>query len=227
MKLSSAGFLEGLQRGKPTVDLGSSSATHEGVIALTGCLASRFCQRLLEDRDDDARAHARELLGIFGEDNVYFEVQKNGLAAQDKCNEGIVRIAKELGGSLVGTGDVHYLRREDYDHHTALLCVQTKSTIAGPEAALRDERVLPARQRGDGGGLRGVAGGDRQHRRDRRALRGGARARQAADPQLRDARTARSERDYLRARVTEGLRAALRRPAAGGGAGADGHASST
>ena len=61
-------------------------------------------------------------------------MQKNGLAAQDKCNEGIVRIARELGGSLVGTGDVHYLRREDYDHHTALLCVQTKSTIAGAEA---------------------------------------------------------------------------------------------
>ncbi len=60
-------------------------------------------------------------------------MQKNGLAAQEKCNEGIVRIARELGGSLVGTGDVHYLRREDYDHHTALLCVQTKSTLAEPK----------------------------------------------------------------------------------------------
>ena len=70
---------------------------------------------------------------MFGAGNVYFEVQKNGLAPQDKCNEGIVRIARELGGSLVGTGDVHYLRREDYEHHTALLCVQTKSTIAAPK----------------------------------------------------------------------------------------------
>ncbi len=75
----------------------------------------------------------RILLGIFGGENVYFEVQKNGLAAQEKCNEGIVRIAGELGGRLVGTGDVHYLRREDYEHHTALLCVQTKSTIAAPK----------------------------------------------------------------------------------------------
>ncbi|MCW3056203.1 MAG: polymerase alpha subunit, partial [Solirubrobacterales bacterium] len=105
----------------------------EGVIALTGCLASRFCQRLLEDRPGDARAHADELLGVFGAENLYFEVQKNGLAAQEKCNEGIVRIAGEMGGRLVGTGDVHYLRREDYDHHTALLCVQTKSTIAAPK----------------------------------------------------------------------------------------------
>ena len=133
VKLSSAGFLEGLQRGKPTVDLGQVERYSEGVIALTGCLASRFCQRLLEDRDVEARAHAEDLRGIFGTENLYFEVQKNGLVPQDKCNEGIVKIARELGGSLVGTGDVHYLRREDYEHHTALLCVQTKSTIAAPK----------------------------------------------------------------------------------------------
>jgi DNA polymerase III subunit alpha len=133
VKLSSAGFLDGLQRGKPSVDMGLIERYSEGVIALTGCLASRFCQRLLEDRMDDARAHADDLRNVFGPENVYFEVQKNGLAPQDKCNEGIVAIAREFGGSLVGTGDVHYLRREDYDHHTALLCVQTKSTIAQPK----------------------------------------------------------------------------------------------
>jgi DNA polymerase-3 subunit alpha len=133
VKLSSAGFLEGLQRGKPNVDLAQVEQHSEGVIALTGCLASRFCQRLLDDRPEDARAHADDLLRVFGAENVYFEVQKNGLAPQDKCNEGIVRIAREVGGSLVGTGDVHYLRREDYEHHTALLCVQTKSTIAEPK----------------------------------------------------------------------------------------------
>jgi DNA polymerase-3 subunit alpha len=133
VKLTSAGFLEGLQRGKPTVDLAQIETHSEGVIALTGCLASRFCQRLLEDRPAEARAHADELLRVFGAENVYFEVQKNGLAAQDKCNEGIVKIAREVGGTLTGTGDVHYLRREDYDHHTALLCVQTKSTLAAPK----------------------------------------------------------------------------------------------
>ncbi len=133
VKLSSAGYLEGLHRGKPTVDLQQVQQHAEGVIALTGCLASRFCQRLLEDRPQDARAHADDLLRIFGAENVYFELQKNGLAPQEKCNEGIVKIAREVGGSLVGTGDVHYLRREDYDHHTALLCVQTKSTLAAPK----------------------------------------------------------------------------------------------
>jgi DNA polymerase-3 subunit alpha len=131
--LSSAGFLEGLRRGKPSLDLAQIEQRSQGIVALTGCLASRFCQRLLDDRPADARAHADDLMRIFGEDNVYFEVQKNGLTAQDKCNEGIVQIAREMGGKLVGTGDVHYLRREDYDHHTALLCVQTKSTLAAPK----------------------------------------------------------------------------------------------
>ena len=151
VKLSSAGFLEGLQRGKPTVDLAQIERHSRGVIALTGCLASRFCQRLLEDRHDEARAHADDLVRIFGPESLYFEVQKNGLAPQEKCNEGIVSIAREMGGSLVGTGDVHYLRREDYDHHTALLCVQTKSTIAAPkmtfetnEFYLRDSAEMQA-----------------------------------------------------------------------------------
>ncbi|MDQ6744701.1 MAG: DNA polymerase III subunit alpha [Actinomycetota bacterium] len=133
VKLSSAGFLDGFQRGKPSVDLTQMAAHAEGVIALTGCLQSRFCQHLLADDPARARGHAQELMNVFGEDNVYFEVQKNGLAAQDKVNEGVVRIARELGRPLVGTGDVHYLRREDYHHHAALLCVQTKSTLSQPK----------------------------------------------------------------------------------------------
>ena len=133
VKLSSAGFLEGFQRGKPSVDLGQIAAHAEGVIALTGCLQSRFCQHLLDGRPTDARAHADQLITALGAENVYFEVQRNGLAEQDRANEGIVRIARELGRPIVGTGDVHYLRREDYHHHSALLCVQTKSTLAQPK----------------------------------------------------------------------------------------------
>jgi DNA polymerase-3 subunit alpha len=133
VKVCSNGFLEGFQRGKPSVDLDALSAHAEGVIALSGCLQSRFCQLLLEGRAGDARAHADELVQAFGAENVYFEVQKNGVAEQERANEGIVRIARELGRPLVGTGDVHYLRREDYHHHAALLCVQTKSTLKAPK----------------------------------------------------------------------------------------------
>ena len=133
VKLCSAGFLEGYQRGKPSVDIAQLAAHSDGVIALTGCLQSRFCQLLVDGRTDAARAHADELIQTFGADDVYFEVQKNGVAAQDQANEGIVRIAREVGRPLVGTGDVHYLRREDYSHHAALLCVQTKSTLSQPK----------------------------------------------------------------------------------------------
>jgi DNA polymerase-3 subunit alpha len=133
VKLSSAGFLEGFARGKANVDMELLAAHSEGVLALTGCLQSRFCRRLVEDRPDDARAHIDDLIQAFGPEQVYFEVQRNGVAEQEKANEGIVRVAKELGRPLVATADVHYLRREDYDSHAALLCVQTKSTLEQPK----------------------------------------------------------------------------------------------
>ena len=100
VKLSSAGFLEGYQRGKPSVDMEQLAQHGEGLIALSGCLQSRFCQYLIAERPDQARAHAQELMDAVGGDNVYFEVQKNGLSIQDKCNEEIVRIARELGRPL-------------------------------------------------------------------------------------------------------------------------------
>ncbi len=133
VKLSSAGYLEGYRRGKANVDLELLSRYAEGVIALTGCLQSRFCRRIVDDAAVEARAHADQLIQVFGPDDVYFEVQKNGIADQDKANEGIVRVARELGRPLVATGDVHYLTRDDYEHHKALLCVQTKSTLTEPK----------------------------------------------------------------------------------------------
>ena len=133
VKLSSAGFLEGFARGKANLDLELLSRHAKGLIALTGCLQSRLCRRLVEDRPADARAHADELLGVFGPENVYFELQANGIPEQDKANEGIERIARDVGRPVVGTCDVHYLRESDHANHAALLCVQTKSTLAEPK----------------------------------------------------------------------------------------------
>jgi DNA polymerase III subunit alpha len=133
VKLSSAGFLEGYRRGKANVDLDLLSRHAEGVIALTGCLQSRFCRRIVDDLAAEARDHADQLVQVFGPEDVYFEVQKNGIADQDKANEAIVRIAREMGRPLVATGDVHYLTRDHYEHHKALLCVQTKSTLSAPK----------------------------------------------------------------------------------------------
>ncbi len=133
VKLSSSGYLEGFQRGKANVDAELLARHSEGVIALTGCLQSRFCRRLIEDRPADARAHLDDLVQIFGADDLYFEIQENGIAEQTKANQGIVRYARELHRPLVATADVHYLRKEDYANHAALLCVQTKSTLEQPK----------------------------------------------------------------------------------------------
>ncbi|HEX3262423.1 MAG TPA: DNA polymerase III subunit alpha [Solirubrobacterales bacterium] len=133
VKLTSGGFLDGFRRGKPSLDTELLGRHAKGVIVLTGCLQSRFCQRLVHEQARDARAHVDDLVGIFGAENVYFEIQSNGVPEQEKANEGIVRTARELSRPLVATGDVHYLRREDHSNHAALLCVQTKSTIEHPK----------------------------------------------------------------------------------------------
>src|SRR4051794_5409160 len=131
--LSSKGFLEGLHRGKPGVDLELLSQHAEGVICLTGCLASRTSQRIIDGRLPAAREHLDELLQVFGPEDVYLEVQRNGIAAQEQVNDAMKRFAAEVNRPLVGTADVHYLRKEDFNNHAALLCVQTKSTLAQPK----------------------------------------------------------------------------------------------
>src|SRR3954452_18439169 len=77
VKLSSAGFLEGYKRGKPNVDMGILEQHSAGVIALTGCLQSRVCRRRVEENPAEAQAHLDDLGNVFGNENVYFEVQKN------------------------------------------------------------------------------------------------------------------------------------------------------
>jgi DNA polymerase III subunit alpha len=110
-KLSSAGFLEGLQAGKPGVDMELLDRYSGGVIVLSGCLASRAARRIADGRPDDARAHLDDLVQAFGPENVYFEIQRNGIAEQEKVNEAIMRFAKEFGRPLAATADVHYFRR--------------------------------------------------------------------------------------------------------------------
>ena len=97
VKLSSAGFLEGLHRGKPGVDLECLQRHAGGVIALSGCLASRAARRIVEGRADQARAHLDDLVNVFGPENVYLELQRNGIAEQDQVNEAMVGFAREMG----------------------------------------------------------------------------------------------------------------------------------
>ena len=133
VKLSSAGFLEGFARGKANVDPAMLARHSEGVIALTGCLQSRFCRRIVEDRPDEARAHADDLRADLRPRERLLRApgQRHPRAGQGERGDRPRR--PRAGRPLVGTADVHYLRREDYNNHAALLCVQTKSTLEKPK----------------------------------------------------------------------------------------------
>src|SRR4051812_16969820 len=87
--LSSKGFLEGLHRGKPGIDLELLSQHAEGVICLTGCLASRTSQRIMDGKYEEAREHLDQLVQVFGPEDVYLEVQMNGLTEQEQVNEAV------------------------------------------------------------------------------------------------------------------------------------------
>ena len=126
--LVSESFLHGFY-GKPRVDLELLEAHHEGLIALSACLAGAIPQALMNEDYDKARATALELSRIFGQDNFYLEMQDHGIAAQRPVNQGIQRLARETGLPMVITNDAHYLRKEDADIQDVLLCIQTGKSV--------------------------------------------------------------------------------------------------
>ena len=122
-------------------------------------------------------------------------MQKNRIAEQDKANEGIVRFARELGRPLVGTADVHYLRREDFDNHAALLCVQTKSTLEAPKLSFDTNEFFLKSNEEMAESFAEWPDAVPSYAGDRRALRAGDRAGQAAAASLSDPRRLRAGGD--------------------------------
>lgn len=118
--------------GKPRVDLNLLRKHHEGLIALSACLAGAIPQRLLAEDYDGALACAEELSDIFGQDRFFLELQDHGIAQQRPVNQGVMRLARETGLPLVVTNDAHYLRREDAKMQDVLLCIQTGKTVDDP-----------------------------------------------------------------------------------------------
>ena len=126
--LVSEAFLDGFY-GKPRVDLALLKERHEGLIALSACLAGAVPQYLMGNSYDDAKAYALNLSEIFGEGNFYLELQDHGIEEQRAVNQGVRRLARETGLPLVVTNDAHYLRREDARMQDVLLCIQTGKTV--------------------------------------------------------------------------------------------------
>ena len=130
-KLVSEGFIHGFY-GKPRVDLELLSRYHEGLIALSACLAGAVAQHLLEDDYSAALEYTHKLAGIFGPDRFYLELQDHGIEEQNAVNQGILRLSRETGLPLVVTNDAHYLRKEDAKIQDVLLCIQTGKTVDDP-----------------------------------------------------------------------------------------------
>ena len=124
----SEAFIHGFY-GKPRVDLELLRKHHEGLIALSACLAGAIPQYLMEEDYTSARDYALKMADIFGEDNFYLELQDHGIDEQRPVNQGVLRLARETGLPLVVTNDAHYLRKEDAAMQDVLLCVQTGKTV--------------------------------------------------------------------------------------------------
>ena len=126
--LVSEAFIHGFY-GKPRVDLELLSQHHEGLIALSACLAGAVPQYLMREDYEGAKEYALKLSEIFGEGNFYLELQDHGIDEQRPVNQGVQRLARETGLPLVVTNDAHYLRRADAKMQDVLLCIQTGKTV--------------------------------------------------------------------------------------------------
>ncbi|MBC7325132.1 MAG: DNA polymerase III subunit alpha, partial [Moorella sp. (in: Bacteria)] len=130
--LVSAAFLEGFYY-KPRVDRELLCRHHQGLIALSACLAGEVPDRLLKGQDEKARAAAAWLQEVFGRDNFYLELQDQGLEEQRRLNRQLIELGRRLAIPLVATNDVHYVSRDQARVHDVLLCIQTGKTLDEPQ----------------------------------------------------------------------------------------------
>jgi len=129
MKIVSIGFTEGFYY-KPRVDYEVLEKYHEGIIALSACLAGIVAANLRQGLYEQAKKEAMRLMGIFGKENFYLELQDHGIAEQENVNQGLLRMSRETGIELVATNDVHYIMDKDAEAHDILLCIQTKKLVS-------------------------------------------------------------------------------------------------
>lgn len=128
MKIVSKGFTEGFYY-KPRVDYEVLEQYHEGIIALSACLAGIVATNLKRGFYEEAKKEALWLEQIFGKGNFFLELQDHGIPEQANVNQGLVRMHEETGIDLVATNDVHYIYAEDQQAHDILLCIQTQKKV--------------------------------------------------------------------------------------------------
>ncbi len=128
IKMVSLSFTEGFYS-KPRVDKELLEKYHEGIIALSACLAGELPRALLNGEYEEAKKIACWYRSVFGENNYFLELQNHNLPEQARINPYIIRLSRETGIKTVATNDVHYITKDDAFMHKVLLCVQTGSKI--------------------------------------------------------------------------------------------------
>ena len=129
MKIVSRGFTEGYYY-KPRVDLEVLEEFHEGIIALSACLAGEVQRYVARGLYEEGKEAALRYERIFGKGNFFLELQDHGISEQQLVNQGLLRMSRETGIPLVATNDVHYTYADDVKPHDILLCLQTGKKLA-------------------------------------------------------------------------------------------------
>lgn len=128
IKLVSSGFTEGFYK-KPRVDKELLKKHHEGLIALSACLAGEIPRNLTQNDYETAKKVALEYRDIFGENNYFIEIQDHGLADQKRILPNLIKLSKETGIPLVATNDCHYINKDDAKMQNVLVCIGTNHTV--------------------------------------------------------------------------------------------------
>ena len=129
IKIVSAGFVDGFYY-KPRVDLEILEEHHEGIIALSACLAGEVARNITKGFYEESKKAALRYEEIFGKGNFFLELQDHGIPEQQRVNQQLVRMSRETGIELVATNDIHYTYSTDAEAHDILLCVQTGKRLA-------------------------------------------------------------------------------------------------
>lgn len=129
VKIVSKGFVDGFYY-KPRVDMEVLQTYHEGIIALSACLAGEVQRYLVRGLYEEAKKTAYQYQDCFGKGNFFLELQDHGLEQQQTVNQQLLRLSKETGIELVATNDVHYTYETDADSHDILLCLQTGKKLS-------------------------------------------------------------------------------------------------
>ena len=128
IKIVSRGFIDGFYY-RPRVDREILEKYHEGIIALSACLAGEVQRDIVKGLYEEAKKTALWYRDTFGGDNYFLELQDHGYPDQKTVNQGLLRLNKETGIPLVATNDVHYINAEDVEAHDLLLCIQTQKKV--------------------------------------------------------------------------------------------------